>query len=134
MSGLTLEYQRAYYWKNHAQLRNYFKAYYKNHKSKYVKYHVTSRANQKKTRLRYRKRLWDLKTDKPCVDCGVSYPPYVMDFDHRDRSAKRFNLSKGWNQSWESVELEMNKCDLVCSNCHRIRTFRNKLPTFKLED
>ena len=58
----------------------------------------------------------------PCMDCGESYPHYVMDLDHV-RGEKRFMLSQAYSQSTEDVLNELAKCDVVCSNCHRIRTF-----------
>lgn len=48
-----------------------------------------------------------------------------MDFDHV-RGVKKYNISTAIfknNYSVDRVLLEINKCDLVCSNCHRIRTF-----------
>lgn len=58
----------------------------------------------------------------PCMDCGNSYHPYVMDFDHV-RGEKKFNLSKAGNRfSRETILEEAAKCDIVCSNCHRMRT------------
>lgn len=57
----------------------------------------------------------------PCVDCGVQYPPYVMDLDHV-RGEKLFVLSKGYNHSVEAQLAEIEKCDVVCTNCHRERT------------
>ena len=63
--------------------------------------------------------------DRPCMDCGGIFPPYVMDFDHR--GDKSFVLSRGIKQySAEAVDAEIAKCDLVCSNCHRIRTFKRQ--------
>jgi hypothetical protein len=58
-----------------------------------------------------------------CTDCGVSYPPYVMDFDHV-RGEKAVNLSRLRNArlAWSRLREELEKCELVCSNCHRIRT------------
>lgn len=59
----------------------------------------------------------------PCMDCGVSYPPYVMDFDHRDPDQKEFVISRMTNSgNITAVKKEIAKCDVVCSNCHRIRT------------
>lgn len=57
----------------------------------------------------------------PCLDCGVSYPPVAMDFDHV-RGTKLFNLNKGWAKAWAAIHSEIEKCDIVCSNCHRVRT------------
>jgi len=64
-----------------------------------------------------------LKNNKPCVDCKNTYPHYVMDFDHIDDN-KEFSIS--WaamnGLSKERISEEISKCELVCSNCHRIRT------------
>lgn len=57
----------------------------------------------------------------PCMDCGQRYPYYVMDFDHRED--KEFTISKRRAYSIEKLLAEIAKCDVVCSNCHRIRTF-----------
>lgn len=57
----------------------------------------------------------------PCQDCKQTYPYYVMDFDHlRD---KLFTISKlaSWS-SFELVKCEIDKCEVVCANCHRQRT------------
>ena len=44
--------------------------------------------------------LNELKSSTPCYDCGVKYPHYVMDFDHRDSSKKRFAIS---TRNWKTV-------------------------------
>jgi hypothetical protein len=62
----------------------------------------------------------------PCMDCGVTYPPHVMDFDHRDSATKKFTLHRSLI-SVAHLKEEMAKCDLVCSNCHRIRTHNRKI-------
>lgn len=60
----------------------------------------------------------------PCADCGNEYPYYVMDLDHV-RGEKRLNLSVAASKwrSLKAVQEEIDKCDPVCANCHRIRTF-----------
>lgn len=58
----------------------------------------------------------------PCIDCGVNYPPHVMDFDHREGTEKHKPVSRLLNNSWKRIKDEIAKCDLVCSNCHRQRT------------
>lgn len=59
---------------------------------------------------------------RPCTDCGVEYPPYVMDFDHV-RGEKVSNVSQIINVgSLAKALAEIEKCEVVCSNCHRIRT------------
>jgi hypothetical protein len=58
---------------------------------------------------------------RPCTDCGGVFPPCAMDFDHV-RGEKLFNLCRGAQHSALKVQEEIAKCDLVCSNCHRVRT------------
>jgi hypothetical protein len=60
---------------------------------------------------------------RPCVDCGVRYPPYVMDFDHV-RGEKSLNRSRPRNSrlAWSRLLAELEKCEVVCANCHRMRT------------
>ena len=74
---------------------------------------------------RYKKLLQLLikkvKESRPCADCKKKYPYYVMDFDHRED--KLFNIGGCYtNTGMAKLKEEINKCDLVCSNCHRIRT------------
>ena len=57
-----------------------------------------------------------------CLDCGFSYPDCVYDFEHRDPFQKSFNIGQKLHRPLEELKLEADKCDLVCSNCHRIRT------------
>lgn len=59
-----------------------------------------------------------------CVDCGISYPtaPYVIfDFHHLDPTEKDVDWGKLRLRSWDKVTHELDKCVLLCSNCHRIR-------------
>lgn len=83
-----------------------------------------SENSEKVLRNRRRKRdyLANLK-DVPCADCGQRYPFFVMDFDHV-RGEKKFNLSRvaSVGHSWAVIIEEAAKCDVVCANCHRIRT------------
>ena len=66
--------------------------------------------------------VYRLKTSRACADCRKKYPHFVMDFDHA-RGEKKFNISSGVHKcSMEELQIEIAKCDLVCANCHRIRT------------
>lgn len=62
---------------------------------------------------------------EPCVDCRQAFPWYVMQFDHRKGhrgqgdSTVAALVSQG---SLERLKAEIAKCDLVCANCHCIRT------------
>lgn len=69
--------------------------------------------------------------DIPCMDCGISYPYYVMDLDHRDPSRKFKSVSTMQKYPLEMVMDEVAKCDVVCSNCHRERTWgKGKKPRY----
>jgi cytochrome c553 len=62
--------------------------------------------------------------DKPCADCGIKYPPYVMDLDHVNPSNKFLKLStmRRRRMSFDKIKEELVKCEVVCANCHRERT------------
>ena len=54
-----------------------------------------------------------------CQICGYSKCLSAMDFHHRDPKEKDFGIGeKGYTRSWEKVKLELDKCLLLCKNCH----------------
>lgn len=62
--------------------------------------------------------------DKPCADCGRSFPTCAMDFDHRPGTVKLFTLATGaCSYGMKKIIEEIAKCDVVCAVCHRIRTW-----------
>jgi len=79
---------------------------------------------QKRHRVKIRLKLLDFLSTKSCCDCGEK-DPIVLDFDHRNRKSKFKMISKllSGHYSWESVEKEIRKCDIRCSNCHRRKTY-----------
>ena len=97
----------------------YKKEHYHKNKGSYFA-SVRRRTIQLQTELRNAK-------DKPCADCGIKYPYYVMDFDHRDGVEKRGAMSRFLKRhSRQALLEEIAKCDVVCSNCHRERTYQRK--------
>jgi predicted transcriptional regulator len=65
----------------------------------------------------------EIKSSTPCVDCKIQYPYYVMDFDHIKKDKKN-NVAKFIHSgSFENAKKEIKKCEVVCSNCHRKRTW-----------
>ncbi len=55
-----------------------------------------------------------------CVCCGYADHPGVLDFHHLDPLTKEFSIGdKGYTRSWEKIKGELDKCILVCANCHR---------------
>lgn len=98
--------------------RAYNAAYYARHRDREIE-RVTRRQRAARDWLRDLRRV-------PCMDCGRSFEPHVMDFDDRDRSTKRFNVAgRSFLRKHATVMAEVAKCDIVCANCHRIRTFAN---------
>ncbi len=64
-------------------------------------------------------------SNTPCTDCTETFPYYVMEWDHiPERGQKRFNISKvaGHGMNTARAQAEIAKCDLVCRNCHGLRT------------
>jgi hypothetical protein len=74
---------------------------------------------------RIKKKFLIQAKDRPCEDCGNKYPHYAMDFDHRKNSDKVVEVANLVSKNWSlnKIKNEVEKCDVVCSNCHRIRTF-----------
>lgn len=70
-----------------------------------------------------RRLVYAVYKNGPCVDCKLTFPSECMDHDHV-RGKKSFNVSLwvGSRRSLNVLKEELAKCDLVCSNCHRIRT------------
>lgn len=100
--------------------RKYCKEHYGKNKQQHNKKRYES---NKKNRENQRLKIQALKDNKPCTDCGNSYPYYVMQFDHLDN--KFDNISKMPGQySWDKIENEISKCELLCANCHCIRTYK----------
>ena len=62
---------------------------------------------------------------RPCQDCNIQYPYWIMDFDHV-RGDKLFNLGVGANKSMTKLLAEIEKCDVVCANCHRNRSYARR--------
>jgi hypothetical protein len=68
-----------------------------------------------------KKKLSEIKEASGCVDCGIKN--YILlDFDHL--SDKKYNVSRMIHDgfSWAAIKKEIAKCEVVCANCHRIRT------------
>jgi len=101
--------------------REYHRCYYKKNKARFI---AKNRRNKNRQRRRLRLILWEAK-QRPCQDCGGVFHPWVMEFDHRESSLKLdavANLvSHGCTD--ERLRNEISKCDVVCANCHRMRTY-----------
>lgn len=106
--------------KDKEKQRRYWREHYHRHKKKYQK----ERTDKQKVLIAF---IAQFK-DKPCMDCHTKFPLVCMDFDHTKN--KKFNVShmptlfkshRG-DKAFQTILDEIAKCELVCSNCHRIRT------------
>ncbi len=55
-----------------------------------------------------------------CNRCGKDWHPSIFEFHHRDPSIKEKDPSKMLSLKWERITAELDKCDLLCANCHRL--------------
>lgn len=69
------------------------------------------RINQKEKALEY--------LGRRCVYCGYDKFDEALEFHHVDPRAKAFKISDGNTRSWSRVRAELDKCIIVCANCHR---------------
>jgi len=109
------ERNRRYYERHKERLRAANREYYHSNKEKFT---------ETRAKNRRKKAEWyaDLKRNKPCVDCKQSFHPAAMDWHHINGdgiSSKTAMTRLGKKR----LEEELNKCILLCSNCHRIRTW-----------
>lgn len=82
-------------------------------RAEYLKKAVTAR------RKKLKKMAIEYKGGK-CIFCGYDKCNDALDFHHLDSKEKEFGLSvRGLTRSWEKIKEELDKCILVCANCHR---------------
>lgn len=84
---------------------------------------ISQKEYRRQIRDRNREYVRKIKESNPCTDCGQFYHYSQMDFDHID--FKKQNIARLVNSeaSIKTIKQEIAKCELVCSNCHRIRTW-----------
>lgn len=97
--------------------RSWYKQYY----DRIPKEKQRIQKKNKDSRNEVREKIRKIKEESPCKDCGNYFPYYVMDFDHQ--GDKDFTIANNLHKkSWSIIEAEIAKCEIVCANCHRIRT------------
>lgn len=76
-----------------------------------------------KRRAKLKQLAVDYKGGK-CEQCGYDKCIAALEFHHLDPLIKEFSISSdGYGKSWEKIKIELDKCDLLCSNCHREKHF-----------
>jgi len=77
----------------------------------------------KRHTLRRHSRLQRIKLVAGCNRCNFNEHPSALEFHHKDKSLKSFEITRGFISglySWEETAREIKKCEILCSNCHRI--------------
>lgn len=115
------------YYQNHERKKESALNYYNNNKEKIrIKQKLSPKTKifrdtaNAKSHLVFRNIIEPYK-NKPCADCNQNFPMCVMQFDHT-RGIKKFDISRGKGKNKSILLEEIEKCDVVCSNCHAIRT------------
>ena len=80
-----------------------------------------------------RKKIRDMSIDYKggkCAICGYNKCKQALEFHHLDQEGKDFGISaKGYSRAWNKVKREIDKCIVVCANCHReIHAGNTQLP------
>lgn len=80
--------------------------------------------------LRNFEKLRDLKDGQRCMDCGHPFRHFQLDYDHRPDEEKVDAVARlcSAGKAWKTILAEIAKCDLICANCHRLRTWLRKNP------
>lgn len=87
-------------------------------------HHLDLVSKRRRKRIEKHRRMINERKSQPCVDCGCIYPPYVMDFDHLGDDKSDIVSKLAWTRGTDVLIAEMDKCEVVCANCHRERTQR----------
>lgn len=108
----------------HEDRKEYRAKYIREHYQKNKQYYLDKAAKRQKEIILLVRR----HKEKPCTDCNTEYPYYVMQYDHLGIEDKVINLSMIHNKGWSDAKIlaEIAKCEVVCANCHAIRTFKRK--------
>lgn len=98
----------------------YAKAHYEANKALYIK---RARVHAAKVRKERQDVVNKAKEEAGCADCGGFFPAVCMDFDHiADDKSDAVSKMVMDGRPWTLIEAEMAKCEVVCANCHRLRT------------
>jgi hypothetical protein len=98
---------------------NYNAKYKNTFRNKYMTICKECAKNFSKDRIQnFKKHCLEYKGGK-CSKCGYSKCSAALEFHHIDPSKKLFKLSDTRTRKWENVKEELDKCELLCSNCHK---------------
>lgn len=86
--------------------------------------HMSKRARKRAAKWRLAQLI---KLGKGCIDCGYAEHAVALQFDHTGDD-KRMNVSDmiRSDYSWETIKVEIDKCEVRCANCHAVMTKKRK--------
>lgn len=88
--------------------------------------HIESRSERARKRAIKWRLTQIIKVSRGCHDCGYNAHGVALQFDHlRDKKANVSNMIRS-DYSWETIKEEILKCEVVCANCHALRTKTRK--------
>lgn len=82
--------------------------------------HICNGCRKKKNIKSHRLSAVNMFNNK-CKDCQKTFHMNVYDFHHLNKDDKKYELSRLWGNSWKTIEEELEKCIMLCANCHRLR-------------
>jgi hypothetical protein len=116
----TKEYRREYMRKRRANPEFRAKEYARDKVLSDTPQRRQQHASQAKVRNRERKLMGIEYLGGKCQRCGGEFHPAVFEFHHKNPAEKEYSPSHALQQSWENFKMELDKCELLCANCHRM--------------
>ena len=100
--------------------REYQKKHYSENKEYYIK-------KAKESKSKVREQYDDYKKNLKCEICGENHPA-TLDFHHKEPNEKKIIISESiFRWSWNSIKREIDKCSVLCANCHRKLHYKEKM-------
>lgn len=118
--------------KKSGRLHAQCKTCYKEHRKTYAAEHYKTYGDQYRARAKIRRieikralqnKFIEYMQNKSCVRCGES-DIRVLEFDHIDPATKEMSIARAmtYGRSWQAILSEIEKCQILCANCHKKRT------------
>lgn len=111
-------------YKNIQDQKNFTKKWYLKNKERLI---LKARKNNKIYFARNREYINQFKLAKGCIDCGYNLNAVALDFDHLNDKEHNISRMSRLYFSLEAIKKEIEKCEVVCSNCHRVRTEKRRM-------
>lgn len=128
---------KARYWKSRERILAYKKAWRLANLERVNAYSKASNQKHKHKTLQRRRQAKIIAVGRfgnKCAHCSNTFSPAAFDFHHIDPHTKTNELGNLFKGSLEKMMAELNKCIMLCANCHRTLHWNEKLKTESAED